>query len=312
MSRAVGESDARSSPGAGQLPATSLIICSRNRPELLLETVHSVLQSTEVPSELVIIDQSDAVHSALEAGLPGARCEIRYIRTQEVGTSRARNAGIAAARHDLLVFTDDDVHVTPEWFGIVVRALLRGGPEVVVTGQVRPADAGRSGGFVPSTIVEPRPLVHRGRIAADVIYPHNLAMYRWAFDRVGPFDHLLGGGAPYPAAEDNDICHRLLEAGYAIHYVPEAVVYHRAWRSRKDYLPLRWAYGRGQGAFYAKHVSLRDPYMLRRLASDLGRRAVRVLRRLPRPYGALGELVYMAGVLSGVTGWLIRRVRRAT
>lgn len=290
----------------GTLPPSSLIVCSRNRPELLRETVESVLACDELPSEIVIIDQSDVAHQGL-AGLRGREnCEIRYHWTKARGTSLARNTGIAAAKHELLVFTDDDVHFTPDWFGILVRALLRAGRRAVVTGQVRPAEAEGPGGFVPSTIVETRPLVHRGRVGADIIYPHSLALYRSAFDEVGAFDVRLGGGAPYPAAEDNDVCHRLLEAGYEIHYVPEAVVYHRAWRSLRDYLPLRWSYGRGQGAFYAKHLDLRDRYMLRRLTSDVAHRAVRVFRRWRQPVGALGEIVYVAGLLSGVAGWLRR------
>ena len=208
-----------------RLPPTSLIICSRNRPVLLRETVESVLAGDELPTEIVIIDQSDEPDSGLETMSHRDDCQVRYLWSRSVGTSRARNAGIAAARHELLVFTDDDVHVTREWFGMLVRAAAEAGPGVIVTGQVRPAeDDGHAGDFVPSTIVESNPILHRGRIAQDVIYPHNLAMYREAMERIGPYDTRLGGGAPYPAAEDNDVCHRLLEAGYAIRYLPEAVV----------------------------------------------------------------------------------------
>jgi hypothetical protein len=31
------------------LPATSLIVCSRNRPELLWDTIQSILQGYEIP-----------------------------------------------------------------------------------------------------------------------------------------------------------------------------------------------------------------------------------------------------------------------
>src|SRR5579859_8077465 len=49
----------------GDLPPTTLIICSRNRPQLLQEAVESVLRGREVPTELLIIDQSQAAHPAL-------------------------------------------------------------------------------------------------------------------------------------------------------------------------------------------------------------------------------------------------------
>src|SRR5205823_6583384 len=87
--------------------------------------------------------------------------------------------------------------------------------------------------------------------------------------RVGDFDDDLGPGARFPASEDSDLGFRLLEAGYHIHYIPEAVLYHRAWRSNSDYLPLRWSYGVGRGAFYAKHLRLDDRYIMRRMIRDV-------------------------------------------
>lgn len=39
-----------------------------------------------------------------------------------------------------------------------------------------------------------------------------------------------------------------------------------------------WSYGYGQGAYYAKHLRLRDRYTLRRFLYDVGHRIVRGLR----------------------------------
>ena len=47
------------------LPSTSLIIASRDRPELLADTVASVLKGDEVPAEIVIVDQSRVPHPTL-------------------------------------------------------------------------------------------------------------------------------------------------------------------------------------------------------------------------------------------------------
>jgi GT2 family glycosyltransferase len=124
---------------------------------------------------------------------------------------------------------------------------------------------------------------------------------------VGGFDERLGPGTAFPAAEDNDLGFRLLEAGYRIAYVPEAVVYHRAWRSRRESLALRGRYGRGQGAFYAKHLRLRDRHMLRRMAKDLVVAARSLLKMMVfQPYVAAGELVYMLGLIIGAACWLWR------
>jgi GT2 family glycosyltransferase len=287
------------------LPPTSLLICSRDRPDLLGDTVASVLRGDHLPTEVVIIDQSRVPHPDL-VHADASACEVRYRWTRSRGVSRARNEAIQEAGHEVLVLTDDDVEVTREWFGTLVRALVVAGPRSVVTGRVLPSATDRSPGFVPSTKEDPGPAVYEGRIGEDILYPHNMALYANAPREVGGFDVRLGGGARFHGAEDNDLCHRLLKAGYRIHYVPEAIVYHRAWRSRRDYLPLRWRYGRGQGAYYGKHLDLRDRYMLGRLCREIFERIRRfVIRAWRQPLGALGEAVYLVGLVSGTLEWLL-------
>lgn len=288
------------------LPAASLIVCSRNRPEMLAETVASILQGNDIPSELIIIDQSNIPHPDLSTLASDRACEIRYLWTRSVGLSRANNAGISAARHNILAFTHDDVLVTPAWFGSIVRALLDAGKYGVVTGRVLPTEAATPGGFALSTKISMAPAVYQGRIGEDVLYPMNMAMYRSAIDEVGGFDTRLGPGTPFPAAEDNDLGFRLLEAGYRISYVPGAVLYHLAWRSENDCLALRWSYARGQGAYYAKFLSLRDRYMMWRMITSIRNKAFGFALQAPRyPRRAYGEAVYLLGLLSGAAQWLL-------
>src|SRR6266542_3230353 len=99
------------------LPPSSLIISSRNRPQMLRETIQSILAGEEVPAEIVIVDQSDAPDERLHSLETDRLCTIRYLWTQSIGLSRANNEGIACARNDLIAFTHDDVMVTPTWFG---------------------------------------------------------------------------------------------------------------------------------------------------------------------------------------------------
>jgi GT2 family glycosyltransferase len=290
------------------LPSVSLIVCSRNRPDMLADTVTSILAGRMVPSELVVIDQSDTRNERLATLATDRPCEIRYCWTRTVGLSRANNAGIATARHELLVFTHDDVEVTDTWLEVIVGSVVSAGPRAVVTGQVMPAPVEGEGGFVPSTKVEASSAVYRGRICSGVLYPMNMGMYRQVFDYVGLFDERLGPGTPYPAAEDNDLCDRLLQSGFEIHYVPEAILHHRAWRSDRDYVGLRWAYGRGQGAFYGKILSFRDGHALRCLRADFAHRTRRLvgdLRRRRR--NATGEAVYLFGLMAGMGQWLVTK-----
>jgi GT2 family glycosyltransferase len=293
-------------PIPGQaLPRSSLIIPSCNRPQLLWETVQSILSGVEVPTELIIIDQSD--HPADSPARFGTdrECEIRHIHSRVKGTSRARNDGLRAARHDIIVFADDDMLAAPGWYGVLVRSLLGAGQRAVITGRV-PAAPGQAGEFTPSTKDDETPAMYHGRIGQDVLFTGNMALYRAAFTEVGLFEERLGPGTSFPAAEDNDFGFRLLETGYQIHYVPEAVLYHRGWRPGNTYLRLRWCYGRGQGAYFAKHIHWRDRYMLRRLLRSARSHLVRLGRRLVRERSiAYAEAVYLAGLLSGAGQWLL-------
>jgi glycosyltransferase involved in cell wall biosynthesis len=181
-------------PDPVPLPASSLIVCSRNRPELLGDTIDSVLEGDDVPTEIIIVDQSDRPHPALAAHHGDGRCCVRYRWTDTRGLSRANNIGIGAATHDVLAFTHDDVRVTPTWYGNLVRALVHAGPDVVITGQVLPSEAERPGGIVPTLKIDPTPAEYAGRIGTDVLFPLNMAMYRSAIERIGLFDERLGPG----------------------------------------------------------------------------------------------------------------------
>jgi len=294
-----------------KLPATSLIICTRNRPRLLSDTVDSVLAGREVPTEIVIIDQSAQPHPALAALKPDRACAIHYVWSHSIGLSRARNEGLRAARYEWIAIIDDDMYVQPDWFGTLMRALIEASPRAVVSGQVRPSESEVAGGFAPSTIEDPTPAVHQGRVMADVLYAGNMALHGSTLEEVGVFDERLGAGSSFPGAEDNDLGFRLLEAGYRILYVPEAIVYHRAWRSKRDYVPLCWGYGRGQGAFFAKHLSWRDRFMLRRMLTIYGQYIGRLVRYtlMRSRQQTIGDVVYILGLFSGSMKWLLTQTR---
>jgi GT2 family glycosyltransferase len=270
---------------------------------MLRACVAEILAGDDVPAELVIVDQSAAPSEPIAGD---ARCRVQHLFTRSTGLARAKNAGLAAASHDLVAFTDDDMTVPPTWYGALVRALVAAGPDAVVTGRVLATAAERRGAFAPSVVVRADAAVYAGRIGTDVLAGGNMALSRRAIAAVGGFDERLGAGSRFPAAEDNDFGFRLLEAGFRIVYEPAALLYHRAWRPGRDYLVVRWRYGRGKGGFYGKYASLGDPYLLRRMLRDVGSRVVRfpwfVLRH---PWRAAGDPFYVSGVLAGLVDWYV-------
>jgi GT2 family glycosyltransferase len=286
-------------------PTISVIIASRNRPRLLEDTVESVLGGTQVPDEIVIVDQSDAPHPRLSALTPDRPCTVRYFWSKTVGVSHSRNSAIRAAHGEIIACIDDDMMVDAEWLAVIRGTLVAAGPRTVVTGRVLPAAPEVPGGFVPAVRLSTASATYQGRVMVDPVAGGHMAAYRRALLEIGGFDERLGPGTSFRAAEDNDLGFRLLEAGYCTMFVPEAVVYHRAWRRHTAYFSLRWTYGVGQGAFYAKFLAWGDYHMLRRWGSEVRYYLRHPTRLLCERRWAVGYLIYFLGTLYGAGRWVL-------
>lgn len=285
----------------------SLLISSRNRPKLLIDAVQSVLDGLMLPDEIVVVDQSD-VRNELLAALPMPdTVSFQYIKSDTTGISRSRNIAFEHASHAIVVVIDDDCIVAKDWLEVIVRALLAVGPKAVITGRVLAGEPEEEGAFAPSLHTSDAPAEFCGRITTDPLATFNFALHATTYAAVGPFDSRIGPGTRFPSSEDNDYGYRLLLADYTIVFEPAALVYHRSWRTQGSYLAVRYAYGRGQGAYYGKHLAACDWYMLWKFAHALKRRGKRMLAGGEQ--GVTGELAWIAGWMIGTADWLIRPSR---
>ena len=291
-------------------PTTSVVISTRDRPDFVTTALDAVLACDPPPAEVVVVDQSRVPHPVLARRSPVLGPNVRYLWPAGQGLSRSRNAGIAAASGEVVALLDDDVLVPPDWIGCGLAALAEEGPRSIVTGRVEAGAPEVPGAFAPSTKSTLVREVYEGRIWTDVL-SSNVVLPKAAWAEIGGFDERLGVGARFPSSEDNDFGYRLLEAGYRIVYRPDLVVEHRSWRRSGAFVSLRWSYGRGQGAYFAKHLSRDDLYMARRLDSNLRRHLRRGIRRAGQGHlrDALGDLAYSYGVSFGALEWLLTERR---
>ena len=249
------------SQSTGAVPVT-VVIPTIGRLEPLRRCLESLARSAPPPAEVLVVDQShDPAIEAAVTEVVGA--QGRVVRGDGVGVARARNDGLRAAAHDVVLVTDDDCTVAPDWVSTGSR-LATMHPGAIVTGKVLPVGDPRA---VPSTKDDPSPRDLSGERRGGWLFGNNMVLPRSAVLELGGFDERFG---PDEAAEDNEFCYRWLKARRPLRYEPSLVVDHHDWRSPDDLQRLYVRYARGEGFFYAKHLRRGDLRMLRFVVRDLG------------------------------------------
>ncbi len=219
----------------------SVIVPVRNGQPWLEDQIRALVeQEYPDPWELIICDNGSTDDSA---GL-AARWAERYpwIRCLDAatihGAPAARNAGVRAARGDLLLFCDADDVVQPGWLASCARALT----EVDVVAGV--FDFWSLNGLDASP---PKPASMRQLGFLPAGLGANLAVRREAFESVGGFaEELLIG-------EDIDLCWRLQLEGYRFVIEFGAVVAKRERPGFQEVFRQAAAYGRSGPALYRRH-----------------------------------------------------------
>jgi glycosyltransferase involved in cell wall biosynthesis len=120
---------------AAEQPLVSVVVPTRDRPELLRRAVTAILgQTYKGPIECVVVfDQSDPGLPCPD--LPPGRTLVRRGNDRTPGLAGARNTGILAATGELVAFCDDDDEWLPEKLARqVARLLATPGAAVSTTG----------------------------------------------------------------------------------------------------------------------------------------------------------------------------------
>ncbi|CAI9391561.1 glycosyltransferase [Microbacterium sp. T2.11-28] len=276
-------------PEPAVVPVT-VVVCTRERPETLRETLHSLGALEWEALEVVVVDNAPATTRTAEL-VAREHPDFRYVREDAAGLSHARNAGLRAATSSIVAFTDDDVIVDPQW----VRRLAAGfavGDDVgcvtgaVPSGELRNAVQSYFDARVSwSKLIVPRVFRLSDPPADLPMFPFcvgefgtgaNFAVRRDTMVGLGGFDSALGAGTGTQGGEDLDMFLRILYADAAIVVEPAAIVWHRHRADLAALTAQAVGYGRGFGA-WATTVVL-DPRML----GAAVRRAPRAVSRLLR------------------------------
>jgi glucosyl-dolichyl phosphate glucuronosyltransferase len=242
-------------------PEVSIVIPTRNRAGLLMDSLESILNREATAAfEVVVVDNAsdDDTASVLE-GVCGRDRRVRAIHASTIGRAAALMAGMEAASGAILLFTDDDVVVEPGWVDAYVdlferrpNALLAGGPIVPI-----PRDGTWPAWFSPRASVSLGMVHHdaeRPLLQSEQIWGANMGARAELFERVGTWDPLLGvRGEDHPRHdpgmnEDIELQSRTRAAGIDVWYCPGARIGHRADPASASWC-LRSGFGVGRNSY---------------------------------------------------------------
>ncbi len=250
-----------------QAPFFSVVVCTRDRTELLAECLQSLLGLEYPRFEIIIVD--NAPRTPATADLIKGHFQhvphIRYVREDRPGLSWARNLGLRCAQGELIAYTDDDALVDPNWLTALAQSFQVAENVACVTGLTLSAEietqaqdwfeqfGGHSKGrgfnpglFNTTTHAAQSPFLPVPAFGAGV----NMAFKTSLLQQLGGFDPGLGVGTCTLGSEDTVAFCQVLVKGYTLVYTPAAIVRHF---HRRDYAGLRrqlYGYGVGTSAFY--------------------------------------------------------------
>jgi glycosyltransferase involved in cell wall biosynthesis len=230
-------------------PAITVVVCTRNRAEELPDCVAALVAHGALAGggEVVIVDSGSSDDTpAVAAALAAAHDGVRTVRDDAGGLSRARMAGAAIARNDVLAFIDDDARPAPGWIESL-RGVFADPAVAVGGGPVHGLWPGEPAWRPPAGWEAYFSVLTHGdagfsRELGD-FYGTNWAVRRDVLDAIGGFSEQWGAGAHGSLpGEETAAEHAIARAGLgACGYAPGAAIGHRIDPARLD---ESWLLGR--------------------------------------------------------------------
>lgn len=213
----------------------SVILPAWNSHETVAACLESLASQTFRQFETILVDSSPGreTEEIVRTRFP----EVRYHHSpRRLLPHAARNLGAGLARGAVLVFSDPDCRMSPEWLEVLVRAHRQG--HLAVAGGVANLGGGwfeegvhltKYGWWLPGGEPGPRPDLP----SANASYSRDL------FHRTGPF--------PEDWCGDTLLSRRARAAGIALWFDPRALVFHDHRTGWSKFLRERYERGRDYG-----------------------------------------------------------------
>jgi GT2 family glycosyltransferase len=227
----------------------SIIVPVVNRPNEIEEFLASLSQQTDRDFETLIMEGPSEYASDESCKKYSEFLNIKHIKNQIQSRSARRNLGIETATGNYLLLFDSDCILPPEYMERIRNCLSRnyvdcfGGPDnahksfstlqkavnysmtsIFTTGGIRGA-TNKTDKYLPRAF--------------------NMGFSKKVYETVGGYDEIIG--------EDIDLSMRIKEAGFSVHLIKEAFVYHKRQLSLQKFFRQTYTFGRARIVFGRRH-----------------------------------------------------------
>jgi glycosyltransferase involved in cell wall biosynthesis len=241
-------------------PDISIIIASYNRARDLSRTLEGMtkLRNEGFAFEVVVVDNNSVDRTKAVVESFSGRLPLRYLFEARNGKNRALNAALDKVRlGKIVVFTDDDVDVSPDWL-VSIQSVCDRWPDYSVFGGrinvVFPVDRVPKWAFDPLLSAFAFSRHHYSDTECiygdrEIPFGPNFWVKREVFNGGRRFNEEIG---PHPTnsimGSETSFVLDLLRDGYKIVYSPAAVVGHRIQTQILKSSAIFWrAYRQGRG-----------------------------------------------------------------
>ena len=274
-------------------PLISVVIATRERPEILARALGSAVALDYPRFEVIVVDNDPATDATETMVRERFGSKVRYVREPMRGLASAHNRGAAVAHGEIVAFTDDDVLIDPGWLTAIAAAFASAPDVACVTGLIVPAELRTRTQAMLEWHAKPtkgftRRVANLGAAGVDDLFPYtagelgagaNMAFTTELLREIGGFDPAMGVGTATLGGDDLMAFFLAIAAGHTLVYQPEALIWHHHHTEERALLAQARGHSVGLGAFLTA-VALHHPRMLPLLARRLPRAAAHAVHRL--------------------------------